>query len=109
MAWSSSNRKQRFNKGWAKTRAKILQRDGYRCQWPIEDSRGFPIGRCLAPARMVDHKIHNMAHDDDRESNLWALCDYHHAQKTAMESAEGNRKRVRRMREASFYDHPAFH
>ena len=108
MPWSSSDRRSRFNKGWARIRARILDRDNHQCQWPIEDDRGFPVGRCLAPARMVDHKLHDMVHDDDRDSNLWALCDKHHNIKTQMESTEGKRKRAKRTHDRSFYEHPAF-
>lgn len=106
--WQGSRRRQRFNKGWARIRKIVLERDHYQCQWPVEDSHGFPAGRCLMPARSVDHRRRDPVHDDDSMGNLWALCDYHHAIKTSMESAEGNRRRARRMREASFFDHPAF-
>ncbi|MCO6558495.1 MAG: HNH endonuclease [Bifidobacterium sp.] len=108
MPWSSSNRRARFNKGWYKKRKQILDRDHHVCQWPVEDGNGFPAGICGRPARAVDHRRHDMAHDDDRDSNLWSLCDWHHNIKTQMESAEGKRKRARRNRERAYYDHPAF-
>lgn len=108
MPWSSSKRGGRFNRGWAKKRKQILDRDNHECQWPVEDKNGFPAGICGRPANEVDHKLHDMEHDDDRDSNLWALCHWHHNIKTQMESAEGKRERSRRNRERAYFDHPAF-
>lgn len=108
MPWSSSNRKRRFNPGWQRIRKQVLARDGYKCQWPVEDSRGFPMGVCGEPANAVDHKHQNMVRDDDSMGALWALCDRHHNLKTQVESAQGKRRRAANRRFDSFYDHPAF-
>lgn len=105
MAWSSSDRKRRFNPGWARTRRIVLERDGYRCQWVRADT-GL---RCGLPAHEVDHRRRALnGVDDDRLSNLWALCPYHHKQKTAAESGEARRLKRERGREAEWYSHPAF-
>lgn len=106
--WSSSNRKRRFNKGWAKVRLKVLERDGYRCQWPVTDANGFPAGKCGRPANEVDHMAQNMVHDDDRLSRLWSLCHEHHNIKTQVESTRGKRRAAERRRDAAFFEHPAF-
>lgn len=108
MPWSSSNRKKRFNKGWAKTRAKIMERDHHMCQWPVTDENGFPAGICGAPAEAVDHILHNMVQDDDSPRNLRALCHYHHALKTGVESVQGRYRANARRRDQSFYERPAF-
>ena len=89
MVWSSSNRRARFNRGWPKVRAKVLARDGYRCQWPMYDENGFYMGICGAPASEVDHRHRDGKRDDDRFANLWSLCHAHHAGKTHVESVLG--------------------
>lgn len=108
MPWNSSQRKKRFNKGWAKIRVKVLERDGYRCQWPVTDANGFPAGKCGRPANEVDHMNQNMVHDDDRLSRLWSLCHEHHNVKTQVESTRGKRRAAERRRDEAFYNHPAF-
>jgi 5-methylcytosine-specific restriction endonuclease McrA len=108
MSWDSSRRRSRFNKGWAKVRKAVLERDGHRCQWLVEDSDGFVRGRCGCPATAVDHKVRHADRDDDSMSNLWSLCDYHHNLKTQVESAEGKRSAAARRRVQRFYEHPAF-
>lgn len=69
-------------RGWYKTRLRILKRDGHRCTWIRQDSIG---GRCPEPANQVDHIDPNGGEDD---SNLRALCGYHHQIKS---SSEGGR------------------
>lgn len=108
MSWGSSNRKKRFNRGWAKIRMKVLERDGHMCQWPMTDENGFYAGVCGAYANEVDHRNQNMVRDDDRLSQLWALCHYHHARKTGVESVKGKYRAKTRREEARFFDHPAF-
>lgn len=107
--WMNSKRKARFNPDWPRTRKLILQRDDYRCQWPVTDDFGVtkPCGRM---ANEVDHKVRarNGEPDDDSPSNLWALCDWHHSQKTAQESAEQRRENRARRKETEWYSHPAY-
>jgi 5-methylcytosine-specific restriction enzyme A len=76
--WAGSTRKKRLPPDWQKRRLRVLRRDGYRCQHVDE------VGaKCLAPANQVDHVIRG---DDHDESNLRALCKWHHDKKS---SAEG--------------------
>ena len=107
MAWSSSNRRERFNPGWERTRKLILERDHHRCQWPVTDEFGF-THICGRPANQVDHKVRNPSHDDDSSENLHSLCQYHHEQKTCQESAEQRRKNRERRKEEEWYSHPAY-
>lgn len=41
-------------------------------------------------------------------ANLQSLCRWHHAQKTAVESAEARRRNREERRVAAWYSHPAF-
>lgn len=70
-------------RGWARIRTRILKRDGWVCQWPVVTG-----GLCGEPANQVDHKV-NAAQgvDDHSDSNLWALCQWHHDRKTAGEAS----------------------
>jgi 5-methylcytosine-specific restriction endonuclease McrA len=77
---------------WAETRARILARDYYRCQWYLPDGR-----KCGKRATEVDHKIPAMLANDHRDANLQALCHEHHASKTGKEAraARGGLKGTR--------------
>ncbi|OZG68265.1 HNH endonuclease [Bifidobacterium eulemuris] len=109
MAWSSSRRKERFDPSWPRTRQMILERDGWRCQWPVKDEFGVE-SKCLAPSNEVDHKerAENGMPDDDSPENLWALCHWHHSYKTELESADARAKYRERRKEKRWYSHPAF-
>lgn len=108
VVWTSSNRRARFNRGWPKVRAKVLARDGYRCQWPMYDENGFYMGICGAPATEVDHRQRDGVRDDDRFANLWSLCHAHHAGKTHVESVLGRYEKRRRRSDREFREHPAW-
>lgn len=108
MVWSSSNRRARFNRGWVKVRAKVLARDGHRCQWPMYDANGFYVGICGAPATDVDHRHRDGVRDDDRFANLWSLCHAHHAGKTHVESVLGKYEKRKRAADKGFQEHPAW-
>lgn len=103
------SRKARFNKGWAKTRKAILERDRWSCQRWVLDEWGRKR-RCGAPANEVDHIVRSDwgELDDDSPSNLEALCSYHHKLKTENEAAAARRERARRRKEERWYSHPAF-
>lgn len=108
MAWSSSHRKDRFNPGWERTRRAVLERDRHQCRaWVVdEDGRRRLCGR---PAGEVDHIRRAVdGVDDDSMANLQSLCRWHHAQKTAVESAEARRRNREERRVAAWYSHPAF-
>jgi 5-methylcytosine-specific restriction endonuclease McrA len=81
--WRDTARRDRLPPDWPAIRRRILTRDGHRCTWTVDGHR------CAAVATDVDHRVNN---DDDRDSNLRALCSYHHRKKTA---AEGNAAKAR--------------
>lgn len=85
MGWQGSNRRARLPADWPTRRARILDRDGHRCQSP----------GCDAPATDVDHIERG---DDHNDRNLQALCHVHHASKS---SAEGHAARPRARRESA--------
>jgi len=74
--WHGTARRDRLPPDWSRIRARILQRDSHRCTW-VERGQ-----RCTTAATDVDHRVNN---DDDSDSNLRALCSYHHRKKTAVE------------------------
>ena len=64
---------------WQRLRKRILDRDGFRCQWPGCD-RPLREGRSHPDSAVVDHKesaqgAPEKAWDPD---NLWAICKAHH-------------------------------
>ena len=89
MRWKNSHRKERFNPDWPRIRHEILERDRFACQWPVTDEFGF-THICAPP------------------ENLWALCWYHHSQKTAQESTEQRRMNRERRKEQEWYSRPAY-
>ena len=60
---------------WWARRERVLRRDRHCCQWP----------GCRAKATQVDHKVRVADGGSWDESNLWSLCEDHHAQKTRAE------------------------
>lgn len=92
--WKGSTRHAELPAGWHITQPRILARDGYQCQHVRQDT-----GRlCLAPARDVDHIISHADGGSDDDSNLHALCSYHHGRKSGREGglASGVVRRARR-------------
>lgn len=80
--WSGSNRREELPRDWESViRPRILQRDGFRCQHIRFDTDE----KCGRYANQVDHIKGKWNHSD---SNLQALCHYHHLQKSG---AEGGR------------------
>lgn len=86
--WEGSDRRLRLPPDWDKIRKRILRRDGYRCR--IRDTYSQ---RCSEPAVDVDHIINN---DDHRESNLQAICDWHHKKKSGAEGLIAKAAAIRR-------------
>jgi len=82
MAWCTSNRRRRLPADWPQRAARVLRRDGHRCQlrWP----------GCIGTATEVDHRTPG---DDHREINLQAVCTPCHRKKS---SREGNAAQARR-------------
>lgn len=93
MAWEGSTRKARLPSDWQRRRLRVLRRDGYRCQAHNPETGGV----CGEFAHECDHIERG---DDHDESNLQALCRWHHARKTAREAAEARRPRERQQRPA---------
>ncbi len=82
--WAGSTRRSRLPKDWAKTRARILKRDGHRC-WV-----------CGQPgATEVDHV---QPGDNHAESNLAAIHTDCHKAKTAAEGVQARAARPQRQR-----------
>lgn len=80
---SQGRRSAPLPKGWPRTRRRILNRDGWVCQWPVATG-----GPCGEPATDVDHRVGAAAGvDDHSDSNLWSLCGWHHSQKTGREAS----------------------
>ncbi|MFC4089340.1 HNH endonuclease [Micromonospora sp. GCM10011541] len=86
--WEGSDRRLRLPPDWDKIRKRILRRDSYRCK--IRNPHGQ---RCTEPAVDVDHIVNN---DDHRESNLQAICDWHHKKKSGAEGAAARTAAIRR-------------
>lgn len=88
--WQGSDRRLRLPPDWDKIRKRVLKRDGYRCK--VKNSLGQ---RCPEPAVDVDHIVNG---DDHRESNLQAICDWHHRKKSGAEGAAARAAAIRRNR-----------
>lgn len=100
MSWQSSDRRSRLPRNWAKLRAAVLRRDGYRCVHVRYDTGA----RCAHAATDVDHIEPNDNHAMD---NLQSLCAWHHKQKTAQEAAQGRGRHARPPRRRPKDDHPS--
>ncbi len=79
--WKGSSRRDALPPDWHITQPRILARDGHQCQHIREDS-GRP---CADPARDVDHIVPHSQGGSDDDSNLRALCPWHHNQKSGRE------------------------
>jgi 5-methylcytosine-specific restriction protein A len=79
---SQGRRSTPLPKGWDRIRRRILRRDGWACRW--DTGQGSVCG---APANQVDHKLPASQGGTDDDSNLWALCQWHHDLKTAHEAS----------------------
>ena len=89
-AWQNSNRRERLPADWPKRQRRILKRDHHQCQTYDKHTGRF----CLESARQVDHKIPGDNHD---ESNLEAICDWHHDRKSSREGNDARRKKMRQI------------
>ena len=85
--WSNSDRRSRLPADWGKVRTRVLRRDLNQCQVKMLDG-----SRCRDIASDVDH-IRNG--DDHHESNLQAICDWHHKNKSSSEGAMALAKKRR--------------
>jgi 5-methylcytosine-specific restriction endonuclease McrA len=80
----SSARRQELPHDWDTIRKRVLDRDNHQCQHRRSSGR-----ICGQPANQVDHWRDR---DDHRDEALWALCRWHHTQKTQQESADARRQ-----------------
>ena len=62
-----------FGKDWKKRKAELWERCGGKCEFRIQ-----PLLRCSTEAQDPHHRIKHWPRRDDRLSNLWALCRFHH-------------------------------
>lgn len=83
MSWATSGRRSELPPDWARRRAVVLERDGYRCVAVLRDGV-----RCQGMATDVDHVVHR---DDHRVEALQSLCSWCHKRKTAQEAAAARR------------------
>jgi hypothetical protein len=83
MGWESSNRRSELPKDWSKLRQKALKRDAYQCVAEMLDG-----SRCPEAATEVDHVGDRLNHS---MANLRSLCHWHHAKRTAQQSADAQR------------------
>ena len=100
--WEGSDRRSTLPPDWAVTVLRILRRDHHRCQWIRQDTGR----RCLAKARDVDHKLSHKDGGTDDDSNLWALCEWHHRRKTGQEGGRASGIARRAKAEAAKPSHP---
>ncbi len=97
--WKGSNRRNMLPRNWyTEIRPRILARDRGRCQWIRNDTEEL----CGAPANQVDHR-NQERNWDHSDSNLQALCEYHHAIKS---SSEGGLAAAARRKTAARRNHP---
>jgi len=73
---------------WARRRARVLERDGHRCQLATP-------GRCIGQASEVDHIIARWRGGSHEADNLRAVCSPCHAHRTAIEANDAKPKRRR--------------
>ena len=78
-----------YGSAWVKLRERILKRDDYLCQPCQREGR-------ITTATQVDHITPKAKGGGDEDGNLQAICDAHHAEKSAREAAEARGYRPRR-------------
>jgi len=93
--WQDSTRRATLPRDWHRRRQRILTRDDNRCTWTLDNGT-----RCNQQARHVDHITRG---GGDQDTNLRALCAWHHGRKS---SAEGNEARTRPTERRSPENHP---
>lgn len=86
----------------SKVKPRILARDLHRCQVIRQDTGR----RCLARAIEVDHITPRAEGGTDRDSNLQAICTWHHKQKTGREGGVASGRARRAKRDAAKPIHP---
>lgn len=86
--WSRQSRHERgYGASWDKLRLRILARDLYLCQPCLTKDRP-------TPATEVDHITPKAKGGTDGPDNLQAICGACHREKTRLESAEAQGRKV---------------
>lgn len=104
MDFATSRRRFHFPSNWYSLRKIVLKRAHYKCEHVRADT-GLPCGR---PANQVDHILNWESGGSDDLSNLQALCEYHHSEKTSGEGARAANARRLKRKEQAYWNHPAF-
>ncbi|MFE2912831.1 HNH endonuclease [Kitasatospora indigofera] len=86
MTWSTSRRRATLPPDWQATRRRILDRDHSQCVWE-RASTGRVCGR---PATQVDHIVRPADGGSDEDTNLQALCRWHHQAKSSSEGGQAS-------------------
>ncbi len=89
--WANSKRREELPADWQRLRRRVLRRDGNRCTHLTYDKK-----RCDEVATEVDHVVPHSLGGSDSESNLAAICTFHHQAKSSAEggaAAQAIRKR----------------
>lgn len=100
--WEGSDRRQTLPADWPQRVNRVLKRDHHLCQHIREDT-GRKCGR---RARDVDHIISYKDGGTDDDTNLQALCTWHHRQKSGREGGLASGKARRARKEAAKPVHP---
>lgn len=100
--WQRRTPAQPLPSDWPRTKARILQRDYHRCQYVRYDTGR----RCLAQATEVDHIIERADGGTDDDTNLRAICEWHHARKTGRHGGRRSGEARRARRDAAAPQHP---
>ncbi len=101
--WEGSNRQHTLPADWSTTVKRIMQRDHHRCQWIREDT-GRRCGRHADGG--IDHIIRPADGGTEQDSNLRALCTFHHNRKTGNEGGTASGRARRLKRDANTPLHP---
>jgi 5-methylcytosine-specific restriction protein A len=78
-----------YGSGWATTRKRVLERDGYQCQLRDADI-------CLGKASQVDHIVQPEAGGTNALENLRAVCRRCHARRTGRQGALAKQRAAQR-------------
>lgn len=85
-AWASSSGKTAAERGygskWKKLRDSIMRRDKHLCQECLRAG-------IVTPAKAVDHILNKARGGTDHPSNLEAICEHCHQEKTNRERRDG--------------------
>lgn len=101
--WEGSERRALLPADWTtKTVPRILTRDHHRCQHLREDTQR----KCGRRATDVDHKVRPAEGGTDDDSNLQALCQWHHRRKTGQEGGAASGAARKAKRDAAKPLHP---